>query len=143
MRGAPGKLGQALHAIRRGYGALGSVTKVIGAFTAIIAFGTAVAQVYSAISDNRARRAAETNLIKLADSQLQVREYYASWNANAKAVAAAPKNETALAQQARIAMRWLEDVRLSSKPGAKSFGDIAEPLEEALARRAISVRGVE
>ena len=91
MSGAPGKLGRALHAIRRGYGALGSVTRVIGALTAVIAFGTAVAQVYSAISDNRARRAAETSLIKLADSQLQNREYYASWNANAKAVAIAPK----------------------------------------------------
>jgi tetratricopeptide (TPR) repeat protein len=50
-----------------------------------------------------------------------------------------------MAQQARIAMAWLENVRLSSKPGATTFGDIVVPLQDALVGRATqpAVRGAE
>jgi tetratricopeptide (TPR) repeat protein len=78
--------------------------------------------------------------MELAKSELGDRNYNAAWEANAKALEAAPGNDAARTQQAQIAMRWLEDMRLSSKPGAKTFGDIVEPLEAALARYALSPR---
>lgn len=135
------KIGQAFAAAGQKFALLSPLMKVVGAISAILGLATAIVSAYSAISGHFAQREAFAGLIKAADTQLHDGEYYASWNANAKALTIEPKNGQALAQQARIAMRWLEDVRLSSKPGAKIFGDIADPLEEALAQRATAVKG--
>lgn len=137
------KLRHAFVSAQRKFSLLSPLMKVVGALTAIIGLATAIAQVYSAISDHVARREAFASLIKVADTQLHDREYNASWNANVKALEIEPKSAAALAQQARIAMLWLENARLSSKPGAKTFGDITDPLEDVLAQRSTFARGTE
>ncbi len=103
---------------RRWYSQLGSLVRVAAALTTIIGAGTAAIQVYSMLRDDAARREKVAALVRLADSQLKGRDYALSWDANAKARELAPADATAQTQQARIAMAWLEDVRLSSKPGA-------------------------
>lgn len=135
------KIGQAFAAAGQKFALLSPVMKVVGAISALLGLATALVSVYTAINGHFAQREAFASLIKVADTQLRDGEYNSSWNANAKALAIAPKDAGALEQQARIAMRWLEDVRLSSKPGAKTFGDIADPLEAALAQRAATLKG--
>ncbi len=127
------------------YSQLGSLVKLAAALTTIIGVGTAAYQVYSTLHDETIRRERITTSMRLAASQLEGKDYALSWDANAKALELAPTDATAQAQQAQIAMAWLDDVRLSSKPGATKFGDISDPLLDSLARRAASpsVRGVE
>lgn len=122
---------------------LGPVVKLATALTAIVGAGTAVYGFYTTISADSTRHATAAALIKQADSQLQGKDYALSWEANAKALELEPRNAAALAEQARIAMAWLENVRLSSKPGATTFGDIVVPLQDALVGRAALVRGSE
>jgi hypothetical protein len=135
------KIGQAFVAAGQKFALLSPVMKAVSTISAILGLATALVSAYSAISGHFAQREAFAGLIKVADTQLHDGEYYAAWNANAKALTLAPRSEPALDQQARIAMRWLEDVRLSAKPGAKNFGDIADPLEDALAQRAPLLKG--
>jgi hypothetical protein len=129
----------------RWYSQLGLLVKVAAALTTIIGVGTAAFQVYSTWHDKAARHEQIAASVRLADSQLKGQDYALSWEANAKALELAPTDAAAEGQQARIAMAWLEDVRLSSKSGATKFGDIADPLLDALVRRAGSpaVHGVE
>lgn len=124
---------------------LGPLVKLATALTVIVGAGTAVYQFYSTITAEGAHREAAAALIKQADSELQGKDYALAWDANAKALELAPQNAAALAQQARIAMAWLEDVRMSSKPGATKFGDIVVPLQDALIGRSTqpAVRGTE
>jgi hypothetical protein len=136
-------LGQAFVWAQCKLSALSQVTKVLGILSAAIGLATAFVQVYTAINDHIARRGLFASLIKVADSQLHDREYNASWNANATALGIEPKSAAALAQQTQIAMRWIENVRLSPESGANTFGNIADPIEDSLVQRSTSVRGVE
>jgi hypothetical protein len=121
--------------------ALSPMMKVVGALSAILGLAVVAFQIYDTISDRYARHAASASALKLAESELRDREYDAAWNGNVKALAAEPKSADALAQQTRIAMQWLENARASSTPGAKTFSEIAIPLEKALMEHALSAKG--
>jgi hypothetical protein len=127
------------------YSQLDSLVKVAAALTTIIGVGTAAFSVYSTFHDEAARRKTVAAYVSEAGSHLNGQDYALSWDANARALKLAPGDPAALAQQARIAMSWLDNIRLSSKPGATEFGDIANPLLDALVQRATSpgIRGVE
>ena len=127
----------------RKFFALSPMMKAVGALSAVLALAVAAIQVYDTISDRIARHAASANALKLAESELHDGEYAASWNANAQALEAEPRSADALLQQTRIAMAWLENARVNSSVGPKTFGDIANPLENALEQRALSAKGVE
>jgi tetratricopeptide (TPR) repeat protein len=129
--------------VRQRLSALSYVTKAIAGASAAVAAVTAIVQGYSAVDDYLSRRGNFRDLVKVADSQLSSGEYNAAFNSNAKALDVEPNDSVALEQRARIAMRWLENVRISSKPDAKTFGDIVDPLEEILIRRSASARGQE
>lgn len=134
---------QAIAALWRRYMQLGLLMKLVSGLSAIIGLGFAIVHVYSSVTGEIARRQSVVELTRLADRELTDHEYNAAWAANAKAIEAAPKDERVLAQQAQVAMRWLDDMRLSSKPGAKSFTDVVAPLEDTLNHRAESVKGRE
>jgi hypothetical protein len=54
------------------------------------------------------------SLINVANERLAQADYEAAGHANTKARELAPRNSAAVQQQACIAMKWLEHVRLSS-----------------------------
>jgi len=137
------RLRDRLVSVWRGLSGLGQVVTVIGGLSAALGLATAIVQSYNAVSDLVTQRATVANDVKLADAMLRDQDYNAAWNANEAARAIDPRNRAALAQQTRIAMRWLENVRLSQKPDAKTFRDIVEPLESALVRRSITAQGSE
>jgi tetratricopeptide (TPR) repeat protein len=136
-------LGQIFVSIRQRLSALSFVTKAIAGTSAAVALVTALVQGYSAVDDYLARRGDFRELVKVADGQLGGGEYNAAFNSNAKALDLEPNNGVALEQRAQIAMRWLENARIGSKPDAKAFADIVDPLEEVLIRRSASVPGQE
>ncbi len=80
-------------------------------------------------------------LIATADERLTRADFETAWLTNAKARQLAPKNADAAAQQARIAMKWIENVRLSSAAGPKSFSEVVDPLKAVLIERLASARG--
>ena len=61
--------------------------------------------------------------------------------ANAKARKLAPRDPSAAAQQAQIAMIWLEDVRISSADRAQSFAAVVDPLKAVLVERLAKTEG--
>ncbi len=135
------RLKRVLLLAKRKLGKLAPVAKWIGGLSAAIGLATAVAQGYAGINDRVTRHATVAEAVKVADQRLRDLEYDAAWQANGKALATDPSNAAALAQQTIIAMRWLEDARIGSMAGAKTFGDIADPLEDVLSHRATSARG--
>jgi tetratricopeptide (TPR) repeat protein len=132
-------------AVKRWFSQLDTLVKVAAGLTTLVGVGTAAYQGYSAWQEQAVRHRAVAAYVSEASSDLDAQDYSLSWDANAKALKLAPTDPAALAQQTRIAMAWLENVRLSSKSGATTFGDIANPLLDALAQRAASpmVHGVE
>src|SRR4051794_33957489 len=118
---------QTLAMVTSWFSRLGPVVTMAAALTTVIGAGTAGYQLYSGWHDAAIRRDAVAAAIRLADGQLQGQDYALSWEANAKALALAPNDAAALSQQARIAMQWLDNIRLSSKPGATTFSDIVDP----------------
>jgi tetratricopeptide (TPR) repeat protein len=88
-------------------------------------------------------RSEQRGLIAAADERLARADFEAAWQTNAKARQLAPKDEAASAQQARIAMRWLENVRLSSAAGPQKFSDVVDPLKSVLIERLASTQGRE
>jgi tetratricopeptide (TPR) repeat protein len=131
--------------VARWYSELGSLVTVAAALTTMIGAGTAAFGVYSTWHDHAVRSQTVAAAVRLADNHLKDHDYALSWGANAKALELAPTDAAALTQQSRIAMAWLEDVRLSSKSGATTFGEIADPLLDALVKYAAlpAVHGVE
>jgi tetratricopeptide (TPR) repeat protein len=109
--------------------------KVAAALSTIIGVGTLAYQGYSEWRGSVLQGENVVVAIAVAENQLNARDYASAWDVNAKALEVAPGDKQLQAQQAEIAMAWLRDARLSSKPGATTFGEIANPLLEALLRR--------
>src|SRR5207245_6506581 len=65
-----------------------------------------------------------------------------AWRANTKARQLSPRSEQAAAQQARIAMKWLEDVSPSAA-GSQKFSHLVDPLKTALVERLAETHGRE
>lgn len=122
---------------------LGTLTKVIGALTAALGLATAGVTAYTTAGDYFVRRAEVEQYIAVAAQQLASGDYRLAWQTNENALKIAPHDGPAKSQQILIAMRWLEDMRLSSAIGQRSFSEVVEPLELVLIGHAAKAQGVE
>jgi tetratricopeptide (TPR) repeat protein len=123
--------------------AVGAVVAAIGIASAGIGYITNGARFFSDIAEYLQGRSEMRSLIDAAEDRLVHADYEAAWRANAKARGLAPRNAAAAAQQARIAMRWLEDVHLSSADGPQTFSPVVDPLKSALIERLAGTQGRE
>jgi hypothetical protein len=112
-----------------------------GIVFAAIGYITDGAQFFTHIEDYFQDRSEQRALIATADDRLAHGDFQTAWAANGKAKALAPRDEAVAAQQARIAMKWLEDVHVSSTTGPKSFTEVADPLKAALLERLPATKG--
>ena len=131
-----GRFGRLAKFITAAVAALGIVSATIGYINNGARFFTQIADYVHGRSEQRA-------LIETAEDRLAHHDYEAAWAANAKALMLAPRDAAAGAQQARIAMKWLEDVHLSSTAGPKTFSEVADPLKAALLQRLPGTHGRE
>ena len=86
----------------------------VGIASALIGYLTAGAQFFSTIEEYFRGQSELHTLIDVANERLAQDDYEAAWHASTKARELAPRNAAAAQQQARIAMKWLEDVRVTS-----------------------------
>ena len=136
---APAKSGR----IRRLAKSISAIIAAIGIVSAGIGYITNGAQFFSQIEDYFYGRSELRTLIATADDRLARGDYEAAWAASTKARQLAPRDSDAAAQAGRIAMKWLENVHLSSAAGPKTFGEVADPLKAALIERLPATKGRE
>ncbi|HXJ03425.1 MAG TPA: hypothetical protein VNH44_19550 [Micropepsaceae bacterium] len=129
--------------IRRLAKSISAVIAAVGIVSAGIGYITNGAQFFSKIEDYFYGRSELHTLIDTAEDRLAHTDYEAAWAANMKARQLAPRDAAVGAQQARIAMKWLEDVHVSSTTGPKSFTELADPLKAALLERLPATKGRE
>jgi hypothetical protein len=79
--------------------------------------------------------------IAAADERLSHHDWNAAWVANKNALEISPRDGRALDQQEQIALRWIEDVRLSSRGGPQTFDPIVLPLKAVLVERLTGAHG--
>jgi hypothetical protein len=131
-----GRIGRLVKFVTAAIAALGIVSATIGYITNGAHFFTQISDYFQGRSELHA-------LIDTAAERLAHRDFEAAWSANGKALQLSPRDAAAGAQQARIAMKWLEDVHLSSAAGPKTFSDVADPLKAALIQRLPRTHGRE
>lgn len=129
--------------VRRWAASISAAVAAVGIASALIGYVTTGAQFFSAIEEYFHGRSELHTLIDVANERLSQDDYETAWRANTKARELAPKNATAEQQQARIAMKWLEDVRLSGAGGPQHFSDVVDPLKSALVRLLPATHGRE
>jgi tetratricopeptide (TPR) repeat protein len=129
------------HRVRRLATSISAVIAAIGIAFALVGYLTTGAQFFSDIEEYFRGRSELPALITAADDRLARADYEAAWRTNAKARHLARRNVAAAEQQARIAMRWLEDVHLSSGGGQQRFSDVIDPLKAALVERLAGTHG--
>ena len=129
--------------VRRLGTSVSAVVAAIGIVSALIGYLATGAQFFSNIEEYFQGRSESHLLIDMANERLTHADYEAAWRANTKARELAPRNAAAAQQQARIAMKWLEDVRLSSAGGPQHFSDVVDPLKSALVRQLPDAHGRE
>lgn len=127
--------------VRRWAKSISAIIAAVGIAAAGIGYITSGVQFFSGIAEYFEGRSELRSLIAAADERLTRSDFEAAWLTNAKARQLAPKNAEAAAQQARIAMKWLQNVRLSSAAGPRSFSEIVDPLKAVLIERLASARG--
>ena len=115
----------------------------IGIASALIGYLTTGVQFFSNIEEYFQGQSELHSLIDAANERLAQADYAAAWRVNTKARELAPRNAAAAQQQARIAMKWLEDARLSSAGGPQHFSDVADLLKSALVQRLPATHGRE
>jgi hypothetical protein len=133
--GVPAKGTERWQRIRRLATFVSAVIAAIGIASGLIGYLTTGAQFFSDIEEYFQGRSVLHSLIAAANDRLAQTDYEAAWRANAKARQLAPRNAAAAEQQARIAMKWLENVHLSSSGGPQYFSDVVDPLKAALVER--------
>ena len=129
-----GRFGRLAKLVTAAIAALGIVSATIGYVTNGARFFTQVSDYFQGRSELHA-------LIDTAEDRLAHRDFEAAWAANGKALQLSPRDAAVGAQQARIAMKWLDDVHLSSGAGPKTFGEVADPLKAALIQRLPGTHG--
>ena len=129
---------------------LSALMKIVSAATAIIGLILSGTQLYTFVSDYFTHRAEhkrfDTAIEAIATATpgyLSRGAYKLAWDENAKGLKLAPDDENLQSQQVEIAMRWLENARLNSAVGPKTFSELVQPLEEALLVRAASAHGTQ
>jgi len=129
-----GRFGRLAKLVTAAIAALGIVSASIGYITNGARFFTQVSDYFQGRSELHAQ-------IDIAEDRLAHRDFEAAWAANTKALQLAPRDAAAGGQQARIAMKWLENVRLSSAAGPKTFTEVVDPLKAALIQRLPGTHG--
>jgi tetratricopeptide (TPR) repeat protein len=133
-----GKLARIARSAADRWAGLDGLAKIVGVVSAGIAVVIGAGQLYSVLTSSIAAREELARLIRIGDSQLDDRDYSRAWQSNATALKLVPRDDAAAAQQARIAMRWLESMNYE-EPSV----DAIAPLEDALSGRALTARGHE
>ena len=134
-------LASVLQRLRDVWGGLNTIVKVGGTLTALIGIVATLYQTYDSMRDGFAERAAVREHLAIADRQLSEKDYAAAWVENAKVLKLEGKHEAALDQRTRIAMRWLENARVSDRgSGPRTFTELTRPLEDALLERSPKLR---
>jgi tetratricopeptide (TPR) repeat protein len=141
--GIPGQRAERWRRIRHLAKSISAIIAAIGIASAGIGYITSGVQFFSRIAEYFEGQSEVRSLIATGEERLTRTDFEAAWTANAKARQLAPRNAAAAAQQAQIAMKWLENVRLSSAGGPKSFGEVVDPLKVALIERLAGARGRE
>ncbi|HEY4264789.1 MAG TPA: hypothetical protein VGM72_05685 [Micropepsaceae bacterium] len=118
--------------LRRWAKSITAVVAVLGVVSATIGYINNGANFFSHVTEYFQGQSEVRTLTQTADERLAHKDYEAAWTANAKARQIAPRNAEASAQQARVAMRWLEDVHTGSANGPRTFSSIVDPLKAAL-----------
>ena len=139
--GVPEKGTERWRRIRRWAKSISAIIAAIGIAAAGIGYITSGVQFFAGIAEYFQGQSELRSLIVTADERLTRADFEAAWLANAKARQLAPRDGDAAAQQARIAMKWLENVRLSSAGGPQSFSEVVDPLKSVLIERLASTRG--
>ena len=129
--------------IRRWAKSISAIIAAIGIVSAGIGYITNGVQFFSGIAAYFQDQSEVGSLMVAADERLTRADFEAAWLANAKARQLAPRNAAAAEQQARVATKWLENVRLTSAGGPQSFSDVVDPLKSVLIERLASTRGRE
>jgi tetratricopeptide (TPR) repeat protein len=129
--------------VRRWATSISALIAALGIASAGIGYVTSGVQFFADIADYFEGQSELRSLIATADERLARADFESAWQTNAKARQLAPKNADASAQQARIAMRWLENVRLSSAAGPQKFSDVVDPLKSVLIEQLARAKGRE
>ena len=131
----PAKGTQKWNRIRRWAKSISALIAAVEIAAAGIGYITDGVQFFSGIADYFDDQSELRSLVAAADERLTRTDYEAAWQTNAKARELAPGNAGAAEQQARIAMKWLENMRVSSADGRQTLGDVVEPLKSVLIER--------
>jgi tetratricopeptide (TPR) repeat protein len=129
--------------VRRWATSLSAIIAALGIVSAGIGYVTSGVQFFVDIGDYFEGQSELKSLIAAADERLARADFDSAWQTNAKARQLAPKNAEAAAQQARIAMKWLENVQLSTTAGPRKFSDVVDPLKSVLIERLAGAQGRE
>lgn len=128
---------------RRWAKSISAVVAVLGIVSATIGYITNGANFFSQVTGYFQGQSEVRTLTETADERLAHKDYEAAWRANANARQIAPRNVAASAQQARIAMKWLEDVHTGSANGPRTFSSIVDPLKASLIEHLPGTQGAE
>ena len=139
----PVKDAQKWKRIRRWAKSASALIAAVGIAAAGIGYITDGVQFFSGIADYFQGQSELRSLIAAADERLTRADYEAAWQTNAKARELVPANTGAAEQQARIAMKWLENMRLSSADGRQTLGEVVDPLKSILIERLAGTAGRE
>jgi hypothetical protein len=129
--------------LRRWAKSISAVVAVLGIISATIGYINNGANFFSQVTGYFQGQSEVRTLTETADERLAHKDYDAAWRANAQARQIAPRNAGASAQQARIAMKWLEDVHTGSANGPRTFSSIVDPLKAALIEHLPGTKGAE
>jgi hypothetical protein len=125
------RLNRALKFLAAVVGAVGVAATGLGYLSNVMDF----------LNQQIAQRHVRSDLVAAADDRLVHHDYEAAWAANAKLRQLSPKDASAAAQQAQIAMQWLEDVHLSSQIGPQGYSAVVDPLKTVLVERLAETQG--
>jgi hypothetical protein len=127
--------------IRQWLTLISAVIAAIGVAAAGIGYIKDGAQFVSVIEGYFRDKSELSSFVAAAAERLGHNDYEAAMAANAKARKLAPRDPSAAAQQAQIAMIWLEDMRISSADGPQSFAAVVDPLKAVLVERLAKTEG--
>ena len=119
-----------------------AVIAAVGVAAAGIGYITDGVQFFSNVGGYFEDQSEVRSLIAAADERLIRSDFEAAWLTNAKARELAPRNASAAEQQARVAMRWLENMRVAPD-GGQSLRAVVDPLKSALIERLADTQGRE
>jgi hypothetical protein len=138
-----GKQAERWQQIRRLAKLISAVIGAIGVAAAGIGYITNGVRFFSGVTEYFQGQSELRSLIETADERLTRSDFEAAWLTNTKVRRLAPRSAAAKMQQANVAMKWLENVQLSSGRGPQTFGDVVDPLKSALIERLADTHGRE